>query len=206
MKGGKGLWSVDSSNRYRSTDMLSDRLAMRYAKGLLTYSQERDELKTIVREVQALKEQVEQSRDLRIFLRSPVINGQAKGRLVTEIMRGYSTTMINFVQLMVQQRREMYLYDTTKAFIQLYDAAKDIRVAYVTTVIPLDDTLRRAVLSRIGEAADEVVLEERIDPDIIGGFVIRLGDWQFDHSVAGKLKSLQRDFRESACTSEILNG
>ncbi len=179
---------------------------MRYAKGLLTYSQERDELKTIVREVQALKEQVEQSRDLRIFLRSPVINGQAKGRLVTEIMRGYSTTMINFVQLMVQQRREMYLYDTTKAFIQLYDAAKDIRVAYVTTVIPLDDTLRRAVLSRIGEAADEVVLEERIDPDIIGGFVIRLGDWQFDHSVAGKLKSLQRDFRESACTSEILNG
>lgn len=185
--------------------MVNHRLAMRYARGLLTHSRGKGELKTTVREVQSLKAQLEESRDLRIFLKSPVINCQTKGKLVSEIMRDYSTTLVNFVQLMVQQHREMHLYDTTKAFVRLYDVAKGIRVAYVITAFPLDDTLRRAVLSQIEGQADAVVLKERVNPDIIGGFIIRLGDWQFDQSVASKLKSLRKNFREDAYISEILN-
>lgn len=185
--------------------MLHHRIATRYATGLLSYSQEEHSLETTFEEVKTLKRQLEQSRDFRAFLKSPVIDSHTKERISIQIMKGYSETLLHFVQLMVRQHREGYLHETTKAFIRLYNAFKGIHTAYLTTAVPLNDALRAAIQHQIKDRAPKVELHERIDPAILGGFVLRMGDVQLDQSIATKLKVLRKELSNSAYISNTLN-
>lgn len=171
---------------------------MRYAKGFLCYSQENDTSEYRFEEIQQLKQQLEQSRDFRLFLKSPIIDSRTKEKIIPQLLKGASQSSLNFVRLMIRQHREAYLYDTTKAFIRLYKKTLGLRVAHVTTVVPLNDALRQRLRAEVQILDPGTQLEERVDPSLIGGFIIRVGDQQFDQSIARKLSALRKELAQNA--------
>ena len=89
-------------------------------------------------------------------------------------------------------------------FLMQYKEKKKILTAVITTANGIDDTIRKQVMEIVkGASKSEVVLEEKINKDVIGGFIIRVGDKQIDASIARKLNSLRRSFKENPFIKEI---
>ena len=84
-------------------------------------------------------------------------------------------------------------------YIDLYNQQRGIQVAHVTTAVELTEKLEKEVLSKVKEltGSNSVTIENKIDPSIIGGFVLRVGDLQYNASIANQLGSLKREFSKS---------
>jgi F-type H+-transporting ATPase subunit delta len=99
-------------------------------------------------------------------------------------------------EIITRKNREEVLYSVAKAFHELYNKHKNIYVAHVTTTFPLDETLRSNFRKMAGETLGRTIeLEERIDPSLIGGFILRVGDRQIDQSLKSKLQKLEQEFK-----------
>jgi F-type H+-transporting ATPase subunit delta len=84
----------------------------------------------------------------------------------------------------------------------IYDSLKGIEVAKVTTAVPLTEELNQQVLQKVIEiTGKQATIESLINPDIIGGFILRVGDIQYDTSVANKLQVLKRQFESESFSS-----
>jgi F-type H+-transporting ATPase subunit delta len=98
----------------------------------------------------------------------------------------------------------MYLAEIAEEFINQYKENKKILTAVITTANGLDDILRAEVTKIVkGSGSNEVVLEEKVNKDIIGGFIIRVGDKQVDASILRKLNNLRRSFAENPYIKEF---
>ena len=107
----------------------------------------------------------------------------------------------NFVDIF---NKEIYLAEIATEFVNQYKEKKKILTAIVTTANGLDDATRKEIINLVkGKGTNEVVLQEKINKDIIGGFIIRTGDKQVDASVLRKLTNLQRSFNENPYIKEI---
>ena len=103
---------------------------------------------------------------------------------------------LDFFLIITRKKREYYIDDIAQSFLELYDIFKGRQVATLTTAFPVDDSLRKQMLELISKnSSDQIVLKEKVDPSIIGGFILRWGDRQVDTSVARKLHALKQDFK-----------
>ena len=90
------------------------------------------------------------------------------------------------------------LQEVAYKYIILHEKLKGEEVAYVTTAVPLTSDLEKKILDTVNKATgNKVTLESKIDESIIGGFVLRVGDTQYDASIANKLNGLKREFTNS---------
>jgi F-type H+-transporting ATPase subunit delta len=111
---------------------------------------------------------------------------------------------IDIIQLLVSNNRIDLLGVVAKQFTQLFDQHEGREVAYVTTAVPLNDTLKQQVLAKIATLTDKkVTLENKVDQSILGGFVLRIADVQYNASVAHKLQTLKRKFINSTNVSTL---
>ncbi|MBD3660861.1 MAG: ATP synthase F1 subunit delta, partial [Arenibacter algicola] len=95
-------------------------------------------------------------------------------------------------------KRISILKDVAEKFIMLNEARKGQGVAFVTTAVPLSADLEKKILGKVVELTDnESSIENKVDESIIGGFILRVGDLQFDASIANKLSNLKREFTNS---------
>jgi F-type H+-transporting ATPase subunit delta len=100
--------------------------------------------------------------------------------------------------MLVDNKRISMLNEVALKFIILNEKQKGKDVAYVTTAVPLTPELEKKVLQKVTEiTGNTVTLENKIDESIIGGFVLRVGDLQYDASIANKLSNLKREFTNS---------
>jgi F-type H+-transporting ATPase subunit delta len=101
----------------------------------------------------------------------------------------------SLIETLLANKRIALLGEVAKKYIQLYDAMRDTQVAKVTTAVPLTDTLKTKVLEKVKELTGRTSeLENVIDSSIIGGFILRVGDLEYNASVANKLNNLKREF------------
>jgi len=101
--------------------------------------------------------------------------------------------------LLVDNKRLSILNEVAKKYTILFDALKGIEVAQVTTAVPLTEALNKQVLSKVKEiTGKEATIENNINPDVIGGFILRIGDVQYDASIANKLQGLKRQFESES--------
>ena len=108
------------------------------------------------------------------------------------------------MQIIATKRREEYIEDIAEEFIEQYKTHKNILTAVVTTAQGLDEELKKQVLEVVKKSYNsEVELVEKVDKDLIGGFIIRVGDKQEDTSIARKLKLLYRTFNENPYIKEF---
>jgi F-type H+-transporting ATPase subunit delta len=95
----------------------------------------------------------------------------------------------------VENKRISILNEVALKYIIINEQLKGKDVAYVTTAVPMDATMEKKILKQVTAiTGNEVTLENTVDENIIGGFVLRVGDLQYDASIANKLNNLKREF------------
>ncbi|MFA5299209.1 MAG: ATP synthase F1 subunit delta, partial [Lutibacter sp.] len=100
---------------------------------------------------------------------------------------------------LIENKRLPILSEVAKKYSIIYDSLKGIEVAKVTTAIPLTEELNQQILSKVLEiTGKKATIESIINPDIIGGFILRVGDIQYDASVSNKLQTLKRQFENKS--------
>ncbi|QCX37696.1 ATP synthase F1 subunit delta [Aureibaculum algae] len=178
--------------------MKHSRAAIRYAKAVLNLSLELKKADTINDDMQSIASTMEGSKELQIMLSSPVIKSKIKKSALLAVFKNLDKISIRFIDLLIENKRLSILSQIAKQYILIYDLHKGSEVAKVTTAIPLTKALEEKILIKVKEiVGKEVSIENIIDPSIIGGFILRVGDKQFDASITGKMNNLRREFEHN---------
>lgn len=170
-------------------------VASRYAKSLLDLSIEKKQLEESRNDMKLVQQVCTSNKDLVNLLNSPVVKIDKKVEILTAIFgKHVSKLTISFFTLLANKRRESYIPEISKAFDELYKNKMNITTAVIKTAIGLDDKLKKRVLEIVKQAAPkgEIELIEKVDPSIIGGFVLTVSDKQLDESVKHKLAELKK--------------
>ena len=181
------------------------RVASRYAKSLIELAEEKSIVEDVLADMRLFAQVHDDNRGFALLLKNPIIN-HAKKLSVLEAVFGskVNALTLDFFKIITRKNREEVLYAIAKAFIAQYNVIKGIETAVVTTTIALDDDLRKAFTEVITKVVGkEITLVEKINKDVIGGFVIKVGDKQIDDSLLSKLKSLQLSFTDKAYIKQI---
>ncbi len=175
------------------------RIATRYAKSLLDLAVENNKLDPIYSDILYF-EQVTQSREFVLMLKSPIIKADKKVSIIKTIFEGkIDSITYSFFEIIVKKTRENYLPEIAAAFVDQYNLHKGIRKAKITTASAIDETLKASIEKTILESTDskQIDLETVVDDEIIGGFVLQYDDKLFDASVARKLDLLKKEFNKN---------
>jgi F-type H+-transporting ATPase subunit delta len=177
--------------------MQNPRLASRYAKSLIDLAVELNLLEQVYTDMQWLNGVCKSNRDFVNLLKSPIIKGETKIKILTAVTTGNISELTDrFNKLLVTKNREKFLPEITSAFITAYKKYKNIKTVHLTTAYPLSDGLRQIFIDQVkkSEVNSVIELDEKVNPDIIGGFVMQIGDRLVDASVAYDLKTISRQF------------
>ena len=186
--------------------MSAKRIASRYAKSLLDLSKESNNLDVVFENMSALKKAV-QNRDLYLMLKSPIINAKKKKDIVTKIFgAGFDKMTMGFLNIIISKGRESYIPEIAKEFVFQYNDLKKISSAVLTSAVPLSAEALESLKAKLlaSNITNETVqIETKVNPDILGGFIIEIGDKLYDASVKHKLETLKKQFVGNAYEPQI---
>lgn len=186
------------------------RVSHRYASSILNLAIERNELENIRQDMELIKETMNENRELALALQSPIIKPDTKANILKGIFAGKVGEMVmTFLDILVKKGREYLLFDICKAFTLQYKELKNITTVAVTTAVPADEEMRKAITDFIQQAKSnlsitgEIEIKEVVNPELIGGFIIQAGDLQLDHSVKRKFDDLRIEFSKNPYIAEL---
>lgn len=180
--------------------MSGSRAAVRYAKAILSFSLEQTKEVEVNNDMLLVANTIEENVDLQLLLNSPILKSNVKKSALQEVFSNkISSLSFGLIDLLIENKRLPILKDVAKKYTLLFDELKGIEVAKVTSAVPLTDALNKQVLLKVKEiTGKEATIENIVNPDIIGGFILRIGDVQYDASIANKLQVLKRQFENES--------
>ncbi|SFC62481.1 ATP synthase F1 subcomplex delta subunit [Algibacter lectus] len=175
--------------------MAGARAAIRYAKALLSLASDQNTTEVVGNDMKLIANTLATSKDLSEALQSPVIPSSIKKSTLLEVFKNADKSTNNLIDTLVTNNRINILGDIAVKYGQLLDESKGVEVATVTTAVALTDDLKKRVLEKAKTlTGKDVEVENIIDEDILGGFILRIGDLQYNASVANQLNKLKREF------------
>jgi F-type H+-transporting ATPase subunit delta len=180
--------------------MPNPRLATRYAKALIDLAIEKGQLETVFADMQWLNAVCKSNRDFVNVLRSPIIKADVKKKIIEAVTTGQISEMTaGFNRLIITKGRESNLPEIAHAFIEAYKEKKNIHTIKLTTAGPVTDTTKDAIVAQVKKSAgfENIELEEKVDADLIGGFVLQIGDKLVDASIAYDLRQIAKQFENN---------
>ncbi|MBB2146696.1 ATP synthase F1 subunit delta [Pedobacter sp. LMG 31464] len=178
---------------------MSGKAGARYAKSLIDLSTEQNALEEIKNDMVLFEKIVHDNSELEAILKNPIVPLDKKLGILTDVFGNKVHKITNsFLKLVVNKGRSAILFDTAKQFVAQYNLIKGIVTAEVTSAIALTDTSRAEIVSLVKKelGAKEVIVKEKIDEKLIGGFILKVGDKQFDASIASGLSKLKKEFAQ----------
>ena len=171
------------------------RAAIRYAKAILDIAQTSGKADAVNNDMKSIVNAVSESADLKDFLTSPIIKIEVKKSALSEIFSNVQNETNSLFHLLFENKRFEILEAIAIQYNKLFDQSNGIEVAKVTTAFPITVELETKVLAKIAEFSNKkITIQNIVDPTIIGGFILRVGDQQYNASVANKLSELKREF------------
>lgn len=175
--------------------MAGTRAAIRYAKAVLSLAQEQKIEDIINSDMKLIASTIVNNKELKLALQNPVVRSAVKKSIVLEVFKNMNSLSTNLVDTLIDNKRISAIGEVASQYNVLYDQFKETQVAKVTTAVELSDDLRAKVLVKLKElTGKEVEINSIIDESILGGFVLRIGDIEYNASVANKLNKLKREF------------
>lgn len=175
--------------------MKGSRAALRYAKAGLSFAVDKQVAAEVNQDMQSIAATLVQSTDLKELLASPVLKNEQKKTAVLAVFSSLHPVSSDILELLVVNNRINLVGVVAQQYVKLYDQHEGREVAYVTTAVPLDGALKKQVLAKVASLTDKkVTLENKVDESILGGFVLRIADVQYNASVAHKLQTLKQTF------------
>lgn len=177
----------------------SSKVAKRYAKALLDYSIEKHEEDNFVQEISSLVEVVRENPDLRALLHSPIVRMGIKHKVLQEVFSQRSAILNLLIEILVENKRVSNLYDIAREYIIQYNRYKGKTTAYLTTAVELPETLKAQFVQKAIalSGGKKITLESRVEPQLIGGFILRIDDLQYNASIAHKLYGIKEQLSEN---------
>ena len=179
--------------------MAGARVAIRYAKAVLLLATDANLAPVVFDDMQTILATISGSNELNEMLQSPVYKDEDKKEALNKIFVNQSDTTKSLIATLITNKRASLLNDVAASYIDLYKESQGIKVAQVTTAVPLSSELETKVLAKVKEltGSDNVTLESNIDESIIGGFILRIGDLQYNASISNSLAKIKREFSKS---------
>jgi F-type H+-transporting ATPase subunit delta len=175
--------------------MTGTRAAIRYAKAILGIAQENNNATSVNTDMLLIASSVKENKELKDFLTSPVIKGTAKLAATLEVFATSQNETKRLFQLLQENRRFEILEAIAIQYNGLFNELNNRETAVVTTAIPMTPELEKQVLVKVATFSSKTItLENIVDPAIIGGFILRIGDKQDNASVTNRLQQLKREF------------
>lgn len=173
--------------------MKSNKSAVRYAKALLELSLEHNKVALIEADILQLLKVANETHDFHVFLNSPLINLDKKIAIIKQIFVDFNQMTIDFLSLVTNNGRESVMIDIAKQFIVQLKAYRGIVPITIISAQQLEESTKQSILLKIAASINGTPeITEEIDTALIGGFVVRMGDYQIDASVASQLKRLKQ--------------
>lgn len=185
--------------------MVRTKVATRYAKSLLGLVAEKGNVEEAFNDMQLIKKTVSENRELLVLLKSPVVNAEKKVSILTAIFEKHvSKVTMLFITLITKNRRESALPEIAEAFIAQYKTMKGITIASVTSAAVLADDAKKKIEDLVQkEVGGTVELQTEINPELIGGFILRIGDKQLDTSILSRIGDLRQEFKNNTFAKGI---
>jgi F-type H+-transporting ATPase subunit delta len=180
--------------------MLNPRLAGRYAKSLIDLAIEKNQLDVVYNDMLFLQSICRNSREFVTVLKSPVIKADKKDKILEAITKDkISTITASFNKLLVHKSREFYLPEIVNAFIQQYKDYKNIHTVKLTTAVAVSEEVKNAIVNKIRSVTNmqNIELNTEVKEDIIGGFVLEVGDQLIDASILYDLNNVKKQFQNN---------
>ncbi|GAB1857957.1 ATP synthase F1 subunit delta [Flavobacteriaceae bacterium MHTCC 0001] len=175
--------------------MSGTRAAVRYAKAVLSLALSEKKADKVNEDMELIANTIAKNEDLATMLENSVIKMEDKKAALLVIFPKLNKVTNGLFDVLVSNKRIAILNTVATTYNTLFDAHNGKEVAQVTTAVPLTPALEKKVLAKVKELTNKtVVLESIVDESIIGGFILRVGDKQFDASISNKLNNLKREF------------
>jgi F-type H+-transporting ATPase subunit delta len=171
-------------------------VASRYAKSLIDLAQDEKVLEEIRKDMELFTRTLRANHQLQAVLANPIIAHIKKIKILEAVFgKDVNKVTESFFRIMINKSRSEVLYATAREFINQYNVIKNITQAYVTSATPLSENNRKQVISELESVTGgKIELHTKVDPKLIGGFILTIGDRQVDTSISSSLKKLKTDF------------
>ncbi|HTG66459.1 MAG TPA: ATP synthase F1 subunit delta [Flavobacterium sp.] len=174
--------------------MAGTRAAIRYAKAILSMADSIGVAGEINNDMVLIASTIKGNSELNAFIQSPTISVEVKENALLEVFANVNGVTKGFFHLLFENKRFEILEAIAIAYSDLFDKANGLEVAKVTTAFPMDADLEAKVLAKIATLTDKkVTITNVVDPAIIGGFILTIGDKQYNASIANRLQVLKRE-------------
>lgn len=175
--------------------MAHTRAAIRYAKAVMDLAKEQKSAPAVSADMKSIANAVEGSKELNDMLHSPVVPNATKKSALLAIFKNLNPLSLNLIDTLIANKRIDILAVVAEQYNELFDEEQDIQLAKVTSAVPLTNELKSLVLAKVKElTGKDAEINNVIDESILGGFILRVGDIQYDASIANKLSKLKREF------------
>jgi len=178
---------------------MSTRAAIRYAKAVLDQANHAKISEVVFGDMKSIQQTLAGSKELRVVLQSPVVKAEDKKQALLQIFEKNSDVTKGLIQILSSNKRINLLGSVAGAYVDLYNNSKGVKVATVITAVAITPEIQATVLSKVKEmtGSENVTIDNTIDDSIIGGFILRVGDLQYNASIANQLGNLKREFSKS---------
>ncbi len=176
--------------------MPTSRAADRYGKALLDLAIERQETEKVLEDVHYVNDVIESSRELQLMLQSPIIRHDKKAAIFDRLFKHkIGETTYGFLALILKKKREKVIDQMLDFFIHRHNALQGITEIEVTTAVPIDDRLNAEIVAKLkAMGLNKVAAANKIDPAIMGGFIIEFDNNIIDASIKSKLANIGKNF------------
>ncbi len=175
--------------------MSSTRAAIRYAKAILEIADSKQVASEVSTDMVLIEKTITSNAELSSFIHNPLITTETKKNVVSEVFNGVNPVTKSLFQLLLDNKRFEILDGIATEYNKLFDNMNGLELAKVTTAIPMDAALEAKVSAKIASisTSKKITIQNTVDPSIIGGFILRIGDKQYNASIADRLHRLKRE-------------
>ncbi|PJJ10208.1 ATP synthase F1 subcomplex delta subunit [Flavobacterium sp. 1] len=174
--------------------MASTRAAIRYATAILDLSDSKGVTEIVNNDMKSIASTIKGNEELSTFIQNPTIKVEVKEKALLEVFAIADNVTKGLLHLLFENKRFEILDVIATEYSRLFDIKNNVEVAKVTTAVAMDAALEAKVLAKIATLSDKkITIENIVDPAIIGGFILRIGDQQYNASVANRLQVLKRE-------------
>ena len=170
-----------------------EEIAAVYARSLFEVAKDQDKLDEVRDQLGAFVDALSETRDLQVFFFSPYFSTAEKKDGLGKVVTGADPVVLNFLELLIEKHRMPVLFRVRAIFDALWEEENKLLPVSITSAVELDQSIVKQLGDRIEEQTDrKVELSSHIDPDILGGIVVQVGNSVLDASIRNRLEQLRR--------------
>jgi F-type H+-transporting ATPase subunit delta len=173
-------------------------VAARYAKSLIDLAEEQKKVEALKNDMVLFHHTLRTNPELKAVLANPIVSHSKKIKIVDEVfLNKVDKTTIAFFKLMIDKGRGEILYATSQEYVNMYDVKNHIVHATVVSATELSEENKKKMIAEIqASTGGTIKLKAMVDPKLIGGFVLTVGDKQVDTSISNDLNQLKKEFAQ----------